>query len=152
LRDESGSHKGAERRGSRREAREAIPGPGQVLIRVHACGVCQSDLAVLQGVFPFAQFPLVSGHEVAGMIEEIGEGAAWPEPGARVGMPWLYSSYGHCEHCTRGDEVLCQMDPQVTGVTTDGGYAEFMLAPAAYVAPLPDALNFADAAPSYAPA
>jgi alcohol dehydrogenase, propanol-preferring len=60
-------------------------------------------------------------------------------------MPWLYSSYGHCEHCTRGDEVLCQMDPQVTGATTDGGYAEFMLAPAAYVAPLLDALNFADA-------
>ena len=81
------------------------------------------------------------------MVEEVGEGVAWPETGARVGMPWLYSSCGHCEQCTRGEEVLCQVAPQVTGVTTDGGYAEFMLAPAAYVAPLLDALNFADAAP-----
>jgi D-arabinose 1-dehydrogenase-like Zn-dependent alcohol dehydrogenase len=81
------------------------------------------------------------------VVEEVGEGVAWPETGARVGMPWLYSSCGHCEQCTRGDEVLCQVAPQVTGVTTDGGYAEFMLAPAAYVAPIPDALDFADAAP-----
>jgi propanol-preferring alcohol dehydrogenase len=62
-------------------------------------------------------------------------------------MPWLYSSYDRCEQCTRGEEVLCQVSPQVTGVTTDGGYAEFMLAPASYVAPIPDALDFADAAP-----
>jgi D-arabinose 1-dehydrogenase-like Zn-dependent alcohol dehydrogenase len=129
------------------ERERPSPGPGQVLIRVHACGVCHSDLAVLHGAFPFTQFPLVPGHEVAGVVEEVGEGVAWPETGARVGMPWLYSSCGHCEQCTRGDEVLCQVAPQITGVTTDGGYAEFMLAPAAYVAPIPDALDFADAAP-----
>src|ERR671921_460834 len=133
------------------ERERPSPGPGQVLIRVHACGVCHSDLAVLQGAFPFAQFPIVPGHEVAGVVEEVGEGVAWPETGARVGMPWLYSSCGHCEQCTRGDEVMCQVAPQVTGITTDGGYAEFMLAPAAYVAPIPDALDFADALPGLAP-
>ena len=110
------------------ERERPSPGPRQVLIRVHACGICHSDLAVLQGAFPFAQFPLVPGHEVAGVVEEVGEGVTWPEMGARVGMPWLYSSCGHCEQCTRGEEVLCQVAPQVTGVTTDGGYAEFMLA------------------------
>jgi alcohol dehydrogenase len=119
---------------------------GQVLIRVHACGVCHSDLDVAQGAFPFAQYPIVPGHEVAGVVEEVGEGVEWPQMGARVGMPWLYSSCGHCKQCTRGDEVLCpQM--QVTGVIQDGGYAEFMLAPAAYVAPIPDSLDFAEAAP-----
>ena len=123
------------------------PRSDEVLVELRAVGVCHSDLAVLQGAFPYTQFPLVPGHEVAGVVEEVGEGVAWPETGARVGMPWLYSSCGHCEQCTRGEEVLCQVAPQVTGVTTDGGYAEFMLAPAAYVAPIPDALDFADAAP-----
>ena len=101
---------------------------------------------MLQGAFPFAQYPIVPGHEVAGVVEEVGEGVEWPQTGARVGMPWLYSSCGHCRQCTRGDEVLCpQM--QITGITQDGGYAEFMLAPAAYVAPIPDSLDFAEAAP-----
>ena len=94
------------------ERERPSPGPGQVLIRVHACGVCHSDLAVLEGAIPFAQFPLVPGHEVAGVVEEVGEGVAWPETGARVGMPWLYSSCGHCEQCTRGEEVLCQVAPR----------------------------------------
>ncbi len=128
------------------EREQPAPGPGQVLIRVYACGVCHSDLDLLQGAFPFAQYPIVPGHEVAGVVEEVGEGVEWPQTGARVGMPWLYSSCGHCRQCTRGDEVLCpQM--QITGITQDGGYAEFMLAPAAYVAPIPDSLDFAEAAP-----
>lgn len=128
------------------ERERPVPGLGQVLIRVHACGVCHSDLGLLQGAFPFAQFPIIPGHEVAGVVEEVGEGVEWPQAGARVGMPWLYSSCGHCEQCTHGDEVLCP-EMQVTGITQDGGYAEFMLAPAAYVAPIPDALDFAEAAP-----
>jgi D-arabinose 1-dehydrogenase-like Zn-dependent alcohol dehydrogenase len=122
------------------------PGPGQVLIQVYACGVCHSDLSLLEGAFPFAQFPIVPGHEVAGVVEEVGEGVEWPQVGARVGMPWLYSSCGICEQCIRGEEILCPWG-QITGVTQDGGYAEFMLAPAAYVAPIPDALDFAEAAP-----
>lgn len=128
------------------ERERPAPGPGQVLIQVHACGVCHSDLMVLEGGFPFAQYPIVPGHEVAGVVEEVGEGVEWPEVGARVGMPWLYSSCGHCKQCTRGDEVLCP-NVQVTGVSQDGGYAEFMLAPASYVAPIPDALDFVEAAP-----
>jgi propanol-preferring alcohol dehydrogenase len=128
------------------ERERSTPGLGQVLIRVHACGVCHSDLGLLQGAFPFAQFPVVPGHEVAGVVEEVGEGVEWPQAGARVGMPWLYSSCGHCEQCTHGEEVLCP-EMQVTGITQDGGYAEFMLAPAAYVAPIPDSLDLADAAP-----
>ncbi len=128
------------------EREKPTPGPGQVVIRVEACGVCHSDLNVLQGAFPFAQYPVVPGHEVAGVVEEVGEHVEWPEVGARVGMPWLYSSCGHCEQCTNGDEVMCAQ-VQVTGVSIDGGYQEFMLAPAAYVAPIPDGLDAADAAP-----
>lgn len=88
------------------------PGPGQVLIRLPVCGVCHSDLLFLQGTFPFAQFPIVPGHEVAGTVEETGEGVEWPEVRSRVGMPWLYFSCGRCEQCKRGDEVLCQVDPR----------------------------------------
>lgn len=122
------------------------PGMGEVLIRVRACGVCHSDLAVQQGAFPFAEFPIIPGHEVAGVVERVGEGVEWPEEGMRVGMPWLHDSCGHCEQCVRGEEVLCPQ-VRVTGVNENGGYAEFMTAPASYVVPIPDALSFAEAAP-----
>jgi len=121
-------------------------GPGQALIKVHACGVCHSDLHALLGDFPFAKFPLVLGHEVAGVVEAFGEGVNWPKVGTRVGMPWLYSACGHCPACLKGDEVLCP-EMQVTGVTVDGGYAEYMQAPAAYLTPIPDELTFEEAAP-----
>ncbi len=94
------------------ERERPTPGPGQVLIRVRACGVCHSDLGLLQGAFPYAQFPIVPGHEVAGTVEETGEGVEWPEVRSRVGMPWLCSSCGRCEQCKRGDEVLCQVAPR----------------------------------------
>lgn len=122
------------------------PGPGQVLIRVVACGICHSDVALQEGLFDFATFPRIPGHEVAGVVEELGEGVDWPQRGARVGMPWLYSSCGHCDYCVRGDENLCP-ESETTGVTRDGGYAEFMVAPARYAAPIPDAIDLADAAP-----
>ncbi len=126
----------------------AIPEPkaGQVLIHVHACGVCHSDLEVLLGHFPFATYPIIPGHEVAGVVEKVGAGVIWPKVGDHVGMPWLYDSCGHCDLCVSGNEVLC---PQmtVTGVNRDGGYQEYMLAPAAYVAPIPDGLDFAEAGP-----
>ena len=122
------------------------PKAGEVLIRVKACGVCHSDLEVLLGHFPFATYPMVPGHEVAGTVERVGPGVAWPKVGDRVGMPWLFDSCGHCDLCVRGDEVLCaQMT--VTGVNRDGGYQEFMVAKAAYVAPVPDGLDFAEAGP-----
>ena len=86
------------------------------------------------------------GHEVAGVVEEAGEGVEWAQERARVSVPWLCSSCGICEQCIRGEEILCAW-AQATEVTQDGGYTEFMLAPAAYVAPIPDALDLAKAAP-----
>jgi propanol-preferring alcohol dehydrogenase len=125
-----------------------IPQPkaGEVLIKVHACGVCHSDLMVLLGYFPFATYPRIPGHEVAGVVEKVGEGVTWPKVGDRVGMQWLFSACGHCDLCVRGEEVMCPFGT-VTGVNQDGGYQEFMIAPALYVAPIPDALSFTDAAP-----
>lgn len=122
------------------------PTRGEVLIRVHACGVCHGDLMLQLGQFPFARYPIVPGHEIAGVIEEVGEGVGNLQPGDRVGLSALFSSCGCCEQCLDSDEFLCSQ-MQFTGITQDGGYQQFMLAPAAYVAPLPDNLDFAEAAP-----
>lgn len=122
------------------------PERGEVLIRVRACGVCHGDLMLQQGEFPFARYPIVPGHEVAGVIESVGEGVQELKPGTRVGLSALYSSCGHCPQCLHGDEFLCA-GLEFTGVTRDGGYREFTVAQAAYVAQLPDALDFAEAAP-----
>ena len=119
---------------------------GEVLIRVRACGVCHGDLMLQQGQFPFARYPVVPGHEIAGVIEEVGEDVGKLRPGDRVGLSALFSSCGYCEQCLDGDEFLCSQ-MQFTGITQDGGYQQFMLAPAAYVAPLPDRLDFIEAAP-----
>jgi alcohol dehydrogenase, propanol-preferring len=122
-------------------------GPGEVLLRVRVCGVCHGDLLLQQGGFPFARFPVVPGHEVAGEIEELGEGVSWLKPGMHVGVSALYSACGQCKRCLSGDEILCARGWEFTGITKDGGYQEFMIAPAGYVALLPDAMDFADAAP-----
>src|SRR5215467_14145995 len=122
------------------------PGQGEVLIRVHASGICHGDLMLRNGGFPFVRLPIVPGHEVAGVIENLGPGVNYPPPGTRVGILWLFSSCGHCESCIVGDEVLCA-NGQYVGMTRDGGYQEFMLARADNVLPLPDAFSFADAAP-----
>jgi D-arabinose 1-dehydrogenase-like Zn-dependent alcohol dehydrogenase len=122
------------------------PGRGQVLIRVNACGVCHGDLMLQLGQFPFARYPIVPGHEIAGVIEEVGQDVDELRPGDRVGMSALFSSCGCCQQCSEDDEFLCaQM--QFTGITQDGGYQEFILAPAAYVARLPEGLDLVSAAP-----
>jgi alcohol dehydrogenase, propanol-preferring len=122
------------------------PGRGEVLIRVRACGVCHGDLMLQLGQFPFARYPIVPGHEIAGTVEEVGKGVEKIQRGDRVGLSALFSSCGACEQCLDSDEFLCSQ-MQFTGITQDGGSQEFMLAPAGYVAPLPDALDFAEAAP-----
>jgi hypothetical protein len=78
------------------------PGPGDILIRVRACGVCHGDLMVRNGEFPFVRFPIVPGHEVAGVVESVGAGVDHPRPGTRVGVPWLFSACGHCKQCILG--------------------------------------------------
>jgi propanol-preferring alcohol dehydrogenase len=122
------------------------PKAGEVLIKVKACGVCHSDLNVREGLFPFGKYPMVPGHEVAGVVDSVGEGVTWPKVGDRVGMPWLFSSCHHCHYCVHGDDILCP-EVQVTGVTRDGGFAEYMIAPALNAVPIPDGLDFADAGP-----
>lgn len=129
------------------ERKRPSPAPGELLIRVRACGVCHGDLLLQQGGFPLARYPVVPGHEVAGEVEEVGDGVQWLKAGTRVGVSALYSACGHCRKCLGGDDVLCTQGWEFTGVTKDGGYQGFMLASAAYVAPLPDTLDFAEAAP-----
>lgn len=128
------------------ERERPSPARGEVLIRVHACGVCHGDVMLQQGHFPFARYPIVPGHEITGVVEEAGEDVTELKQGSRVGFSPLYSSCGYCKQCFDSDEFLCSR-MEFTGVTKDGGYQEFMIAPAAYVAPLPDNLDFADAAP-----
>jgi alcohol dehydrogenase, propanol-preferring len=123
-----------------------VPGPGEVLVKVHACGVCHGDLMVRNGAFPFVRFPIVPGHEIAGVVESIGPGVDPSHQGTRVGVPWLFSACGRCKQCIVGNEVLCA-NGQYVGMSRDGGYQEFMVARADYVLPLPDGLSFADAAP-----
>jgi alcohol dehydrogenase, propanol-preferring len=101
---------------------------------------------VRNGDFPFVRFPIVPGHEIAGVVEDVGVGVDYPKPGTRVGVPWLFSACAHCKQCITGDEILCSAG-QYAGMIRDGGYQELMVARADYVLPLPDSLGFADAAP-----
>src|SRR5437879_11452572 len=122
------------------------PGAGSVRIKVHACGVCHSDSVTKEGLFPGIQYPRVPGHEVAGVIDAVGPGVAGWEPGQRVGVGWNGGYCGHCDPCRRGEFFAC-VRGQVTGVTYDGGYAEYLVAPASAVARMPADLLPADAAP-----
>jgi len=127
-----------------------VPGPGQVLIRAAACGVCHSDLHLADGDWdllrPITKLPLILGHEVAGTVAALGEGVTELKVGDRVGVPWLHYTCGECEFCLEGRETLC-LKQKITGCTVDGGFAEYLLAPATHAAPLPASLSFAEAAP-----
>ncbi|GAB3661485.1 alcohol dehydrogenase [Actinocorallia lasiicapitis] len=122
------------------------PGPGELLIKVTACGMCFSEVNLLRGRYPFARFPVVPGHEVSGVVAGLGEGVTFPPLGAAVGVPFLYDSCGHCDLCVRGDQILCPRK-RVTGVSVDGGYAEYMIAESGFVTPIPAALDPVAAAP-----
>jgi D-arabinose 1-dehydrogenase-like Zn-dependent alcohol dehydrogenase len=122
------------------------PGAGSVRIKVHACGICHSDSVTKEGLFPGIPYPRVPGHEVAGVIDAIGPGVAGWEPGQRVGVGWNGGYCGYCDQCRRGEFFAC-VRGQVTGVSYDGGYGEYMVAPASAVALMPADLPFVEAAP-----
>ena len=122
------------------------PGPGQVRIRVEACGVCHSDAATVEAQFPGLSYPRVPGHEAIGRIEEIGPGVTTWKVGQRVGVGFFGGEDGTCVACRRGESAYCQ-NPIMTGITTDGGYAEMMIAEARALVLIPDELKSEDAAP-----
>jgi D-arabinose 1-dehydrogenase-like Zn-dependent alcohol dehydrogenase len=122
------------------------PGAGSVRIKVQACGICHSDSLTKEGTFPGVQYPRVPGHEVAGIIDAIGPGVPRWTPGQRAGVGWHGGYCAYCDPCRRGDFFACQTG-QVTGITYDGGYADYMIAPASAIAPIPDAVSAIEAAP-----
>jgi D-arabinose 1-dehydrogenase-like Zn-dependent alcohol dehydrogenase len=125
-----------------------IPAPaaGQVRIRVQACGVCHSDVVTKDGQFPGIIYPRIPGHEVAGVIDEIGAGVTTWKKGQRVGVGWHGGHDGTCPQCRRGDFINC-VNEKNCGISYDGGYQEYMIAPAEAVAAMPESLDVAEAAP-----
>ena len=122
------------------------PQGNQVLIRVRACGVCRTDLHVIEGELAPRKYPVIPGHQVVGVVEAMEKSAARVNPGTRVGVAWLHSTDGVCEYCRAGRENLCD-HADFTGYTVDGGYAEYLLADEKFVYALPDAFTDVQAAP-----
>ena len=116
-------------------------------IKVSACGICHSDSFTKQGTFPGLTYPRVPGHEIAGSIDVVGAGVVGWAPGQRVGVGWHGGHCGHCDSCRRGDFITCQIAAQVPGITYDGGYADYMIAPAEALARIPDDLSAVEAGP-----
>jgi propanol-preferring alcohol dehydrogenase len=120
--------------------------PGQVLVRVHACGVCRTDLHVIEGELAPRKSPVIPGHQVVGVVERVAAGGARVQAGDRVGVPWLHQTDGTCEYCRAGKENLCEA-AAFTGYTVDGGYAEYIVAPEAFVYRIPEGFADLKAAP-----
>ena len=129
--------------------------PEDLLIRVEACGVCHSDLHVADGDWPqftkITKRPLILGHEIAGRVAEMGERVADFQIGDRVGVPWVYWTCGACDCCREGNENLC-VRQKITGVTVDGGFADFVKAPACHAVRIPEGLSATEAHLCFAPA
>src|ERR1700758_5610086 len=123
------------------------PSPGSIRIKVQACGICHSDSVTKEGLFPGIQYPRVPGHEVVGILDAVGQGVARWKPGQRVGVRWHGGHCGYCDSCSRGDFFACQTSTLVTGITSDGGYAGYMIASRETVALVPEQLSPVDAAP-----
>jgi D-arabinose 1-dehydrogenase-like Zn-dependent alcohol dehydrogenase len=123
------------------------PGAGAVRVKIQACGICHSDAVTKEGIFPGIQYPRVPGHEIAGVIDAVGPGAFGWTAGQRVGVGWHGGHCGYCDSCRRGDFVTCQVAPQIPGVTYDGGYADYVIAPASALALIPEGLSAVEASP-----
>lgn len=126
-----------------------IPEPrdGMVRIKVEACGVCHSDSLVKEGHWPGIQYPRIPGHEVIGRVDAIGSRVEGWTVGQRVGVGWHGGNCGHCDNCRRGDFFACSVDLKITGISFDGGYAEYMVAPDIAIASVPDELDSVESAP-----
>ena len=130
-----------------REWNVPTPGPGQILVKTEACGVCHTDLHAARGDWPVKPTPpFIPGHEGIGRVAAVGSGVKSVKEGDRVGVPWLYSACGHCEYCLSAWETVCS-EAQFGGYTKDGGFAEYILADPNYVARIPAGLSAIDAAP-----
>ncbi len=136
--------------GERRLQPRTLPLPrplaGQVLIKIHACGVCRTDLHIVDGELTEPKLPLIPGHEIVGTVVGIGPGDSPFQLGDRVGVPWLGHTCGHCRYCRRGQENLCE-EAKFTGYTLDGGFAEYTVADTRYTFPLPGGFSDVHAAP-----
>jgi D-arabinose 1-dehydrogenase-like Zn-dependent alcohol dehydrogenase len=122
------------------------PGLGQVLVKVQACGICHSDVFTKEGLWPGLENSRIPGHEIAGIIEEMGSGVEGWKQGQRIGVGWHGGHCGCCEQCRRGDFVLCQR-VLVPGISYDGGYAEYMISPVEALARIPEDLSDVEAVP-----
>ena len=122
------------------------PGPGEIRLRVTACGLCHTDLHTLEGELPLPRLPVILGHQIVGGVEARGPNATRFSPGERVGVPWLHETCGKCDACRRGDENLCD-SARFTGYHVDGGYAQFATVPERFAHRLPDRFGDAEAAP-----
>ena len=122
------------------------PGPGQVRVKVEACGICHSDALVKEGLWPGLQYPRVPGHEIAGRVDTLGEGVTNWKKGDRIGVGWHGGHDFVCDPCRRGDFAMCAQR-KITGIDFDGGYAEYMIAPAAALAAIPDEVSAEEAGP-----
>jgi len=123
------------------------PAPGTVRVKVEACGVCHSDSLTKGGHIPGIQYPRVPGHEVVGVVDAVGQGVALWKGGERVGIGWNGGYCGYCDNCRRGDFFACQTATYITGVTLDGGYADYTVARQEALARVPDGMSSTDAAP-----
>ena len=125
---------------------DPVPGPGEIRILVRACGVCRTDLHVVEGDLPEHTLPIIPGHQIVGEVDALGPGASIFSPGDRVGVAWLRGTCGVCAYCGRGDENLCP-DSRYTGYHENGGYAELAVVPEEYAYPVPDRFDDLQAAP-----
>ncbi len=141
----AGSQPGGEWELVEREIPE--PGPGKVRVKVQACGICHSDSVTKDGLFPGIQYPRVPGHEIVGVVDKLGEGAQGWKVGQRVGIEWHGGNCGYCHNCRRGNFFACTNGLQTTGITFDGGYAEYVVAPSIALAEVPEGLSAVEAAP-----
>jgi alcohol dehydrogenase, propanol-preferring len=129
-----------------RDIPEPTPGPGEIRVRVRVCGVCHTDLHIVQGELPMHKLPVVPGHQVVGIVDAVGAGAKGFKEGDRVGVIWLHSTDGTCEYCRRKSENLC-VNAKFTGYDVNGGYAESVIVPADFAYHIPQSFSDESAAP-----